>query len=134
MAACRGECPERSRVCAAKSKGYQSAGQTAIDIPIPCQYAFPMPFYVYILRMNDGRLYVGHSNNPPRRHAEHEQGKGCRTTGIFGAGDIVFVEEHPDRISAARRERQVKGWTRAKKLALAAGNLSELHELAKRRA
>jgi hypothetical protein len=41
-----------------------------------------MPFYVYILRMNDGRLYVGHSNNPPRRHAEHEHGKGCRTTGI----------------------------------------------------
>jgi len=93
-----------------------------------------MPFYVYILRMSDGRLYVGHSNNPPRRLAEHEQGKGCRTTGIFGAGDIVFVEEHPDRVSAARRERQMKGWTRAKKLALAAGNLSELHELAKRRA
>ena len=92
-----------------------------------------MPFFVYILRLNDGRLYVGHSNNPPRRHSEHERGKGCRTTGIFGAGDIIFVEEHRDRASAARRERQIKGWTRAKKLALAAGNLSQLHDLAKRK-
>jgi len=83
--------------------------------------------------MKDGRLYVGHSNNPPRRHAEHEAGKGCRTTGIFGAGAIIFVEEHPDRIAAARRERQIKGWTRAKKLALAADNLTRLHALAKRR-
>jgi predicted GIY-YIG superfamily endonuclease len=91
-----------------------------------------MPFYVYIMVMRDGRLYVGHSNNPPRRHFEHESGKECRTTGIFGAGDIIFVEEHPDRISAARRERQIKGWTRAKKLALAAGNLKVLHTLAKR--
>ncbi len=91
-----------------------------------------MLFYVYILQMNDGRLYVGHSNNPPRRHAEHEHGKGCRTTGIFGAGDIIFVEEHPDRPSAAARERQIKGWTRAKKLALATGDITDLHELAKR--
>ena len=93
-----------------------------------------MAFFVYILQMHDGRLYVGHSNSPPRRHAEHELGKGCRTTGIFGAGEIIHVEEHPDRPSAAQREQQLKGWTSAKKLALAAGNLPELHELAKRRA
>ncbi|NQU39895.1 MAG: GIY-YIG nuclease family protein [Lentisphaerae bacterium] len=46
-----------------------------------------MPFYVYILQMNDGRLYVGHTNNVRRRQAEHEHGKGCRTTGMFGAGE-----------------------------------------------
>ena len=92
-----------------------------------------MPFYIYILRMNDGRLYVGHSNNPPRRHAEQERGKGCRTTGIFGACEIIYVEKHPDRPSAAQRERQIKGWTRAKKLALASGDLGCLHALAQRR-
>ncbi len=83
--------------------------------------------------MNDGRLYVGHSNNPLRRHVEHEHGKGCRTTGIFGAGETVFVEEHPNRPSAARREKQLKGWTRAKKLALIAHEIPALHELARRR-
>ena len=92
-----------------------------------------MPFYVYILRMNDGRLYVGHSNDPPRRHSEHEHGKGCRTTGIFGAGEIIYVEEPPDRPAAARRERQIKGWTRAKKVAMASGDLTTLHNLARRR-
>ena len=92
-----------------------------------------MVFYVYILQMNDGRLYVGHTNSPPRRLSEHVQGKGCRTTGIFGVGEIIFVEEHLDRIAATRRERQIKGWTRAKKLALAAGNLTALHELSVRR-
>ena len=88
-----------------------------------------MVFYVYILQMNDGRLYVGHTSSPLRRLAEHAHGKGCRTTGVFGVGKIIRTEKHPDRISAARRERQIKGWTRAKKLALAAGNLTALHAL-----
>ncbi len=100
---------------------------------IPPLASVPVPFYVDIPQLNDGRLYVGHSNNPPRRHAEHEHGKGCRTTGILGAGKTIHIEEHQDRISAARRERQIKGWTHAKKLALAGGNLSELHGLARRR-
>ena len=54
-----------------------------------------MTFYVYILQMDDGRLYAGHTNSPPRRLSEHEHGKGCRTTGIFGASDIMHVEEYP---------------------------------------
>ncbi len=109
-----------------ESKGFRRVKNQAIN------QCF-MPFYVYILQLKDNRLYVGHSNNPPRRHSEHEQGKGCRTTNIFGAGEIIFVEEHPDRLSAARRETQLKGWTHAKKLALATGNLIGLHDLAKRR-
>jgi predicted GIY-YIG superfamily endonuclease len=83
-------------------------------------------------RLNDGRLCVGHSSNSPRRHAEHGQGEGCRTTGVSGAGEIVYVEERPDRRSAAQRERQVKRRTRAKKLAPASGDFASLHELAKR--
>ena len=92
-----------------------------------------MSFFVYILRMNNGHLYGGHSNSLSRRHTEHTHGKGCRTTGIFGAGDIIFAEEHPDRPSATALERQIKGWTRAKKLALASGKLKTLHALATRR-
>ena len=91
-----------------------------------------MPFFVYIMKMQDGRLYVGHTSSPPRRHAEHAQGKGCRTTDIFGAGDILYTEEHSDRPSAAQREKQIKGWTHAKKLALASGDMNQLHRLAKR--
>lgn len=93
-----------------------------------CQHS---TFYVYMLTMRDGRIYVGHSNNPPRRKREHERGKGCRTTGIFGAGDIIYVEEHPDRTSAAQRERQLKKWSRAKKLALINGNTEALKRLSR---
>jgi len=92
-----------------------------------------MVFYVYILRMKDGRLYVGHTSSPVHRHSEHERGKGCRTTGIFGAGEVIYIEEYSDRISAVGRERQIKGWSRAKKLALVGGDSAELHRLAKRR-
>jgi putative endonuclease len=90
-------------------------------------------FYVYMMQLKDSRIYVGHSNNPPRRHSEHESGKGCRTSGIFGAGDIIFTEEHTYRSSAAKRERQLKKWSRAKKQALINGNIAELKCLAKRR-
>jgi putative endonuclease len=88
-------------------------------------------FYVYFLGLRDGRIYVGHSNNPPRRKGEHDQGKGCRTTGIFGAGEIIYVETHPDRKSAARRERQLKKWSHAKKLALANGDTEALKKLSR---
>jgi tRNA/rRNA methyltransferase len=91
-----------------------------------------MTFYIYILRMKDGRLYVGHTNSPVRRYSEHERGKGCRTTGIFGTGEVIYIEEHLDRVSAAGRERQLKGWSRMKKLALVAGDSDLLHRLAKR--
>ena len=89
---------------------------------------------VYILELKDGRLYVGHSSNPPRRHSEHESGKGCRTTGIFGVGEIINIEEYPDRPAAAKREKQVKGWSKAKKLALALGKMSDLKRLSQCRA
>jgi len=39
-----------------------------------------MPFYVYILQLKDGRLYVGHSNNPPRRHSDRKVSPYCHTS------------------------------------------------------
>ena len=86
--------------------------------------------FVYLLDMADGRIYTGHSNCPIRRETEHRLGKGSRTTRIFEAGKIIYTESHPDRASAVRRERQIKRWTRAKKLALIAGDTRALKALA----
>ena len=91
------------------------------------------PYYVYMILLGDGRIYTGHTNDPPRRTGEHDQGKGCRTTGVFGHGEVIFLESHPDRASAMKREKQIKGWSRAKKLALAEDNMEELKRLARRR-
>ena len=85
------------------------------------------------MRLGDGRLYVGHTSQLSRRHAEHAHGKGCRTSERFGAGELLYAEAYPDRVSAARREKQLKGWSREKKLALAAGHLNRLHALSVRR-
>ena len=90
-------------------------------------------YYVYLLELADGRTYAGHSNCPPRRTVEHHAGKGSRTTRIFGTGKVIYTESYPDRASAVRREKQFKGWTHAKKLAIAAGDFAALKALARRR-
>ena len=46
---------------------------------------------------------------------------------------IIQENDYPDRPSATHRERQLKHGSRAKKLALATGDFSRLHDLARRR-
>ena len=86
-------------------------------------------FFVYILKsLKDGKYYIGHTDNLERRLADHNRGKSqsIRARGPF---QIVYVEEHETRIKAVQREKQIKGWTRAKKLALAKGEKALLKQL-----
>jgi len=89
--------------------------------------------WVYIAELGDGRLYVGITNNPDRRVIDHELGDSSRTTLIFGFRKFLYKEPHPDLASARRREVQLKKWTRAKKLALIAGDKVLLKGLARSR-
>lgn len=89
--------------------------------------------WVYIAELGDGRLYVGITNNPDRRAIERQIGSSIRTTRIFGFKKLLYQEPHPDLASARKREQQVKKWSRAKKLALIAGNKILLKELARSR-
>jgi len=83
---------------------------------------------VYILRCRSGKLYTGMTCDLLRRWAEHRRG-GAR----FTKGDppvcVIHVEAFADKTAAAARERQLKGWTRAKKQALATGDLDHLKQL-----
>jgi predicted GIY-YIG superfamily endonuclease len=90
-------------------------------------------YWVYIAELGDGRLYVGVTNNPDRRTIEHQLGKSIRTTRIFGFRKILYIEPHPDLASARSREQQLKKWSRAKKLALIAGDKGLLKDLARSR-
>ena len=90
-------------------------------------------YYVYFARLKDGRIYTGHTSDVSRRQEEHRAGKGSRTAGILGVGEVLYSEAYPDRASAVRRERQLKGWSRAKKEALVAGDFPKLKKLASRR-
>jgi putative endonuclease len=89
--------------------------------------------WVYIAELGDGRLYVGITNNPERRAIEHQLGKSIRTTRIFGFRKLLYLEPHPNLTSARKREQQLKKWSRAKKLALAIGDIEALKRLARSR-
>jgi putative endonuclease len=92
-----------------------------------------MPHFIYILEMLTGHRYVGTTTNIERRLLDHAKGFGHKTTRLGGYKRLMYTESFPDRLSALHRERQIKGWTRAKKLALIEGSLDNLRELARKK-
>ena len=77
-----------------------------------------MSYYLYILQCTNGSLYTGITNNLERRFNEHLSGRGCKYTSAFKAEKLRYFEIFKTRSEAAKREAQIKGWTRTKKLAL----------------
>lgn len=75
-------------------------------------------YFVYILKCKDGSLYTGITTNVERRFAEHKKGIGRHYTSAKKVVRVVYTEQHPDRSSASKRESEIKGWRREKKLAL----------------
>jgi putative endonuclease len=86
-------------------------------------------WWVYILKCCDGSFYVGSTTDLAARIRVHQSGKGPKHTAARLPVSLVFSEQHPTLVSAVKRERQIKRWTRAKKEALIAGNLARLHDL-----
>ncbi len=77
-------------------------------------------FYVYILANTRGRrpvLYVGVTNDVARRLAEHRM-MPLGFVARYHVDSLVHVERTPDAWTAITREKRIKGWTRAKKIAL----------------
>ncbi|MDR1808672.1 MAG: GIY-YIG nuclease family protein [Propionibacteriaceae bacterium] len=76
-------------------------------------------YHVYILT-NDRRtvLYTGVTNNLARRVWEHRHGEGGRFTSRYRCRRLVYAQETKYVHDAVRWERTIKGWTRAKKIAL----------------
>ena len=68
-----------------------------------------MPWFVYVLRsIGYGRYYVGSSERPASRLEEHNRGK-VNSTKAYLPWEICYLEEHPSRVEACRRERYIKG-------------------------
>ena len=86
-------------------------------------------WHVYVLLCRNGAYYVGVTTDLTRRWEEHRTGRGGHYTRTNPPIRIVYAEPHPTRESAEARERQLKGWTRAKKQALIAGDLNRLKSL-----
>ena len=86
-------------------------------------------WFVYILRCSDDSLYIGETNNLAGRLARHNDGVAAAYTARRRPVRIVYTEQHSTRAECLKRERQLKGWTRAKKEALVAGNKQALKTL-----
>lgn len=77
-----------------------------------------MSWYVYILSCGDDTLYTGSTNDPQRRLAAHQNGKGAKYTRCRLPVQMVYCEEVEDKSAALRREAAIKRLTRAEKLKL----------------
>jgi putative endonuclease len=70
-----------------------------------------MPVWHVYICDRGGQLYTGITTDIPHRMRQH-------------GAELLYSEEHPDKHAAARREKEIKGWGRARKLALIRGEVS----------
>ncbi|MET2011237.1 GIY-YIG nuclease family protein [Microbacterium chocolatum] len=89
--------------------------------------------WMYILQCADGSLYVGSTLDLSRRIAEHQYGEGSAYTAARLPVALLYCEEFDRVDDAFRREEQIQGWGRAKRLALVAGDLKAVSRLSKKR-
>ena len=75
-------------------------------------------YWVYILASLSRRLYVGVTNDLVRRVREHKAGEGSTFTKRYRINRLVHFQAFGDIRDALRAEKTIKGWTRARKLAL----------------
>lgn len=90
-----------------------------------------MPYIVYILECSDGSYYTGSTDDINRRLGQHQQGVEAPSY-TFTRRPVKLVwtsEETQYYYDALRWERQIKGWSRAKKQALIRGEFDALHEI-----
>jgi putative endonuclease len=94
-----------------------------------------MSAWLYIVKCSNGSYYTGTTRtNLERRIAEHNAGSFGGYTATRQPVPLVY-SQHFERIEdATAAERQVKGWSRAKKEALMRNDFDGLRLLAKRKA
>jgi len=75
-------------------------------------------YFVYIMSSNSGTLYIGITNSIYRRALQHKRGEIEGFAAKYRCNRLVYYEGFDDVHKAIGREKQLKGWTRAKKIAL----------------
>jgi putative endonuclease len=92
--------------------------------------------YVYILRCTDGSYYVGSATGHDVSTRVDQHNAGAYPGYTFSRRPVVLIwSEYFDRITdGVAAERQIKGWSRAKKEALMRSDWTSVSRLARRRA
>ncbi len=87
--------------------------------------------YTYILKCADQSYYTGSTINIDKRYREHQNGEGSNHTKKHLPVKLVYLEEFQSIKDAFNREKQIQGWSRAKKEALIMGEFNQLSVLSK---
>jgi putative endonuclease len=74
-------------------------------------------YFVYVMSNRTHVLYVGMTNDLVRRTFEHKHKLVEGFTTRYSLDRLVYFEETTDALEAIAREKQLKGWLRAKKIA-----------------
>ena len=97
------------------------------DLPAQAPAEADKPWFVYLVRAANGSLYCGISDDPVRRFAKHQSGKGARFFLSSPAVALVYTEACRDKGEALRQERLIKKLKKSAKECLVASGLS-LHQ------
>ena len=89
-----------------------------LTIPVYPEAMRPRRFFVYILASHSRVLYTGVTRDLLRRVFQHRQGIVSGFTRRYRITRLVYFEETPCARSAFARERQIKNWTRKKRIHL----------------
>ncbi len=89
-----------------------------------------MKGYMYILECADQTYYVGSTYDLNVRFDQHQRGEGSNYTKERLPVKLIYYEDFETVSEAFRREKQIQGWSRAKKVALIKKNIKELKLLA----
>ncbi len=85
--------------------------------------------FVYILKCSDGSYYVGSTTDLERRLVEHQTSFHEGYTSSRLPVELVWSADFASLHEAFVFERQVKGWSRAKKESLIRGDWNGIHEI-----
>ena len=75
-------------------------------------------YYVYIMTNKSKTLYIGVTSNLMRRVREHKEKLIEGFTSKYNIHILVYYESTSNVHAALDREKQLKGWLRAKKIVL----------------
>lgn len=74
-----------------------------------------MAHFVYILEAQNGKYYIGYTNNLEKRMKAHAEGKGAKFTRAFGFKKLLYSETFRSKSKAMRREAEIKKMGRKEK-------------------
>lgn len=74
-----------------------------------------MAHFVYILEAQNGKYYIGYTNNLEKRMKAHSEGKGAKFTRAFGFKKLLYSEKFRSKSKAMKREAELKRFTRKEK-------------------